>query len=158
MQHLKRGDKMRIANINDIDKIAAIRIKQQKDDWKDEYEDKYDLIEKTKLYLANHLNKDFFASIEEIDDNIIAICCLQIIEYLPQCNDNGRQGYICNVYTEEKYRNKGIQTKLLKEVIKFSIDNDLCELDLSTDNDVAISLYKKFGFVFDTWTMKKEIK
>lgn len=149
---------MRIANVNDIDKIAAIRIKQQKDDWKDEYEDKYDLIEKTKLYLANHLNKDFFAFIEEIDDNIIAICCLQIIEYLPQCNDNGRQGYICNVYTEEKYRNKGIQTKLLEEVIRYSINNNLCELDLSTDNDVAISLYKKFGFEFDTWAMKKEIK
>lgn len=148
---------MRIANNNDIDKIANIRIKQQKDDWKEEYENKYGLFESTKLYLQNHLNKDFLAFIEEIEDNIIAICCLQIIEYLPQCNDNGRQGYICNVYTEEKYRNKGIQTGLLKEVIKYSIDNDLCELDLSTDSDIAISIYKKCGFEFDNWAMKTEL-
>ncbi len=50
---------MRIANNNDIDKISLIRIKQQKDDWKEEYVDKYDLFETTKLYLKNHLNKDF---------------------------------------------------------------------------------------------------
>ena len=42
---------MRIANNNDIDKISLIRIKQQKDDWKEEYVDKYDLFETTKLYL-----------------------------------------------------------------------------------------------------------
>ena len=149
---------MRIANINDIDKIANVRIKQQKDDWKEQYEDKYGLLKRTKAYLEKHLNNDFLAFIEEIEDNIIAICCLQIIEYLPQCNDNGKQGYICNVYTDKQYRNQGIHTKLLEEVIRYSINNNLCELDLSTDNDVAISLYKKFGFEFDNWAMKKEIK
>jgi len=149
---------MRIASKSDIEKIASIRISQQKDDWKEQYEDKYDLLKTTKAYLEKHLNKDFFAFIEEIDNRIIAICCLQIIEYLPQCNDNGKQGYICNVYTDERYRNQGIQTKLLEEVIKYSINNNLCELDLSTDSDIAISLYKKCGFKFDNWAMKKEIK
>ena len=148
---------MRLANINDIDEIASIRIQQQKDDWKEEYEDKYDLIKTTKSYLENHLNKDFFAFIEEKDNNIIAICCLQIIEYLPQCNDNGKQGYICNVYTDKRYRNKGIQTKLLREVINYSVNHDLCELNLSTDNDTAISIYKNCGFKFDNWAMKKEL-
>ena len=59
--------------------------------------------------------------------------------------------------TDEKYRNQGIQTRLLNEVINYSIKNDLCELDLSTNTDNAISLYKKFGFVFDSWAMKKEM-
>lgn len=149
---------MRIANKSDIEKIALIRIKQQKDDWKEQYEDKYDLLKTTKVYLEKHLNNDFFAFIEEIEDNMIAICCLQIIEYLPQCNDNGKQGYICNVYTDEQYRNQGIQTKLLEYVIRYSVNNKLCELDLSTDSDIAISLYKKFGFEFDNWAMKKEMK
>lgn len=148
---------MKIATKDDIDKISIIRVKQQKDDWQDKYEDKYDLINTTKSYLEKHLNNDFFAFVEEKDNDIIAICCLQIIEYLPQCNDNGRQGYICNVYTDEKYRNQGIQTRLLNEVINYSIKNDLCELDLSTNTDNAISLYKKFGFVFDSWAMKKEM-
>lgn len=148
---------MRTANTNDIEKIALIRVKQQEEDWKEEYQDN-DLLNITRTYLKKHLNNDFFAFIEETDNNIIAICCLQVIEYLPQCNDNGKQGYICNVYTDEKYRNKGIQTNLLKEAINYSIENNLCELDLSTDNDIAISLYKKIGFEFDSWAMKKEIK
>lgn len=148
---------MKIADEKDIDKLALIRVKEQKEDWGNEFEDRNDLVFTTKLYLEKHLNKDFFAFIEEIDNNIVATCCLQIIEYLPQCNDNGKQGFICNVYTDEKYRRKGLQKELLSQVIKYSIDNDLCELDLSTSSDSAISLYKKFGFEFDGWAMKKDL-
>ena len=146
---------MRKANKNDIDKIVQIRIKQQKDDWKDEYVDKYNLLKITKTYLEKYLNKNFYAFIEEKDDDIIAICCLQIVEYMPQCNDNGKYGYICNVYTSDEFRNKGIQTNLLEKVINFAKENDLCELSLSTDSEEAISIYKKLGFEFDNLTMKK---
>ena len=149
---------MRLAIKEDIDKIAILRVKEQKEDWKNEYEDKYDLVNTTKLYLEKHLNNDIYVFIEENNDDIIATCCLQIIVYLPQCNDNGKQGFICNVYTEPKYRKKGVQTKLLNEVIEYAKENNLCELDLSTDSEVAISLYKKFGFEFDSWAMKKELK
>lgn len=148
---------MRLATKNDINSLSLIRVNEQKEDWNEEFEDKFDLVNTTKLYLEKHLNNDFFAFVEEIDDNIVATCCLQIIEYLPQCNDNGKQGFVCNVYTNKEYRNKGIQTALLKEVIKFAVDNNLCELNLSTSSNVAISLYKKCGFKFDDWAMKKEI-
>ena len=87
---------MRIANKNDIDEIAQIRIKQQQDDWKNDYDNKNDLLNTTKIYLEKHLNSDFFCFIEEMNNNIIATCCLQVIELLPQCNDNGKQG----IYTE----------------------------------------------------------
>ena len=146
---------MRKANKNDIDKIVQIRIKQQKDDWKDEYVDKYNLLKITKTYMKKYLNNNNYAFIEEKDDDIIAICCLQIVEYMPQCNDNGKYGYICNVYTSDEFRNKGIQTKLLEKVINFAKENDLCELNLSTDSEEAISIYKKLGFEFDNLTMKK---
>lgn len=145
---------MRIANKTDIDKIVQIRIRQQKDDWKDEYVDKYNLVQTTKSYLEKHLNNDFYAFIEEKSNDIIAICCLQVIEYLPQCNDNGKQGYVCNVYTSDELRNKGIQTNLLKKVINFAKENNLCELNLSTDSEKAISMYKKLGFEFDSLAMK----
>ena len=146
---------MRIANKMDIDKIVQIRIKQQKDDWKEEYIDKYNLMNTTKIYLEKHLNNNFYAFIEEKDNDIIAICCLKVIEYLPQCNDNGKQGYVCNVYTRDEFRNKGIQTNLLKEVINFAIKNNLCELNLETDSEKSISIYKKLGFDFDNLTMTK---
>ena len=149
---------MRLANNEDIEKLSNTRIIQQKDDWNKEYEDKNGLFNNTRIYLEKHLNKDFFAFIEEKDNTIIATCCLQIIEYLPQCNDNGKQGYICNVYTDRKYRKQGIQTKLIKYVIEYAKTNNLCELNLSTNSDIAISIYKKFGFEFDTWAMKKDLK
>ena len=144
---------MRKANKMDIDKIVQIRIEQQKAIWKDEYDDKYNLVNTTKKYLEKHLNNDFYAFIEEKGNDIIAICCLQIVEYIPQCNDNGKHGYICNVYTSDDFRNKGIQTNLLKKVINFAKENNLCELNLATDSEKAISIYKKLGFEFDNLTM-----
>ena len=144
---------MRKANKMDIDKIVQIRIKQQKAIWKDEYDDKYNLVNTTKKYLEKHLNNDFYAFIEEKGNDIIAICCLQVVEYIPQCNDNGKHGYICNVYTSDDFRNKGIQTNLLKKVINFAKENNLCELNLATDSEKAISIYKKLGFEFDNLTM-----
>lgn len=148
---------MRLANKNDIECLAMIRINQQKDDWENDYIDKDNLLNRTKLYLENHLNKDFYAFIEEIDNNIVSTCCLQVIEYLPQCNDNGRQGYICNVYTKDEYRNNGIQTRLMEYVIDYAMEKKLCKLELSTDSDKAISIYKKCGFEFDSQTMKKKL-
>lgn len=145
---------MRLSNDNDITTLSKLRIEQQKDDWQNEYEDKYDLFNATRVYLENHLNKDLYIFVKEIDNKIIATCGIQIIEYLPQCNDNGKQGFICNVYTKEKYRNQGIQTSLIKEIIKFSKEKNLSELNLSTDNEKAISIYKKLGFTFDDLMMK----
>jgi len=149
---------MRLANKKDIKELSNLRINQQMDDWKEEYENKLDLFNRTKIYLKKHLNKDLYIFVEEENGNIIATCGIQIIDYLPQCNDNGKQGYVCNVYTKEKYRNQGIQTLLIKRVISFAKENRLCELSLSTDSDEAISIYKKMGFEFDNLMMKLEIK
>ena len=149
---------MRLANKKDIKELSNLRINQQMDDWKEEYENKLDLFDRTKIYLKKHLNKDLYIFVEEKNGNIIATCGIQIIDYLPQCNDNGKQGYVCNVYTKEKYRNQGIQTLLIKRVISFAKENRLCELSLSTDSDEAISIYKKMGFEFDNLMMKLEIK
>lgn len=148
---------MRLSNEKDIEQLSKLRIQQQKDDWDDEYEDKYNLLNTTIEHLNKHLNKDLFIFIEESNNIIIATCGIQIIEYLPQCNDNGLQGFICNVYTDQKYRCKGIQTKLLKQVISFAKEKNLCELSLSTDNDKAISIYKKMGFKFDNLIMSLKL-
>ncbi|MBQ9833639.1 MAG: GNAT family N-acetyltransferase [Bacilli bacterium] len=148
---------MRLSSEKDIEQLSKLRIQQQKDDWDDEYEDKYNLLNTTIEYLNKHLNKDLFIFIEESNNIIIATCGIQIIEYLPQCNDNGLQGFICNVYTDKKYRCKGIQTKLLKQVISFAKEKNLCELSLSTDNDKAISIYKKMGFKFDDLIMSLKL-
>ena len=42
---------MRLATKNDINSLSLIRVKEQKEDWNEEFEDKYDLVNITKLYL-----------------------------------------------------------------------------------------------------------
>lgn len=138
----------------DIKRLKEMRVLQQKDDWNDEFVDKNDLVKRTEEYLMNHLNKDLYILVERFNHEIIATCGIQLIEYMPQCNDNGILGYICNVYTNKEYRNKGIQTKLLKQVIDYAKMKKVCEIQLSTDNQVAIGIYKKLGFVQDEMMMK----
>ena len=145
--------KIEMANNEDIEELSKLRILQQKDDWKKEYEDKTNLYEKTRRYLNKHLNKDIYFFIVKKDNKIIAKCGIQIIEYLPQCNDNGLTGYICDVFTIPEYRRKGFQTKLLKECIEFARKKEVKMIQLSTDNPEAISIYKKMSFKHDKLMM-----
>lgn len=148
---------IKIATNEDIEEICKLRILQQKEDWKEEYVDKFDLYNSTKKFMINHLNKDLYIFLKIINENIVATCGLQIIDYLPQCNDNGKYGHICNVYTVVEKRKQGIQKELLNEVIKFAKEKKLSELSLCTDNKDAIMLYKKVGFYFDSTIMKLEL-
>ena len=151
---------MRIAEKKDIEELSKLRIAQQKEDWDEEYPEGEDerLYEVTKKYLIKHLNEDIIFFIEEQENHIIATCGLQIITYMPQCVESGKEGYICNVFTLREYRRKGIQTKLIDECIKFAKKQNLEILTLSSDNPEAISIYKKFGFERDTLIMQYYIK
>ena len=77
---------------------------------------------------------------------------------MPQCNDQGKIGVICNVYTYKLYRNKGIQTNLLKQAIKVANKYHLNELFLSSNNDQAISIYQKLGFKKSNMIMRLDLK
>lgn len=146
---------MRIAEKKDIEELSKLRVIQQKEDWKEEYPGLYEV---TKKYLIEHLNEDMIFFIEEQENHIIATCGLQIINYMPQCVKSGKEGYICDVFTLNEYRRKGIQTKLIGECIKFAKEQNLEILKLSSDNQEAISIYKKYGFENDTLIMKYYIK
>ncbi|HIR73972.1 TPA: GNAT family N-acetyltransferase [Candidatus Ventrenecus avicola] len=148
---------IRMATNSDIEKICELRIFQQKDEWQEEYIDKFDLYNSTKKFLTNHLNKDLYIFINIIDENIVATCGQQVVDLLPQCNDNGKLGYICNVYTVQSNRRQGFQKTLLNEIIKFAKEKRVHKLSLDTDNKDAIMLYKKLKFYFDNLAMKLEL-
>lgn len=137
----------------DIEELINLRILQQKDEWQEEYEDKNNLKEITKSYLNKHLNNDIYFFVVRENNKIVATCGLQIIEQLPQCNNNGLMGYICNVFTRKEYRKRGIQTNLLNKCIDFANKKDVKMIQLSTDNPEAISIYKKIGFEQDKLMM-----
>ena len=56
-------------------------------------------------------------------------------------NDSGK--LLDEIYLEEKYRNKGIGTKIIMDILN---NNDVVYLWVYKENEKAISLYKKLGF------------
>ena len=56
-------------------------------------------------------------------------------------NDNGK--LLDEIYLEEGYRNKGIGTKIIMDILN---NNDVVYLWVYKENEKAISLYKKLGF------------
>lgn len=151
---------IRQANLEDIDKLSILRVKHQKAEGKEEYNCNDIILQKNaKLFLNRHLNNDYFCFVKEINNEIIATCAIQIIEYLPlYTNLSGKIGYISNVYTKEEFRNKGIQKELMKECIDFLKSRNISIAELGTSNPIAIHLYKKFGFYHNKNAMKSNLK
>ncbi len=150
---------IRQANLEDIDKLSILRVEHQKAEEKEEYScDDLMLQNNSKMFFQKHLNKDYFCFVKEINNEIIATCAIQIIEYLPLCtNLSGKIGYVSNVYTKEKFRNNGIQKELMKECIDFLKEQNISIAELGTSNPIVINLYKKFGFYSNKNAMKADL-
>ena len=59
------------------------------------------------------------------------------------------EGYIFNVAVRESYRNMGVATALINELVTYGKKNNFCfiTLEVRESNLPAISLYSKFGFI-----------
>ncbi len=59
------------------------------------------------------------------------------------------EGYIFNVAVDEKFRNRGIGSGLISEIVTFGKKYNLCfiTLEVRESNDNARRLYSNFGFV-----------
>ncbi len=67
--------------------------------------------------------------------------------------ENGEQRvWLDRYFIDERYQNKGLGKYFLLELINYLQANYHCDrifLSVYKDNEVAIQLYKKFGFVFN---------
>lgn len=149
---------IRLASSDDAIKLTELRLKQQRDDWGLEYCD-YDgkFKERTLRFFKSLDINNCLIFVADLDNKIIATCGVQFVSMLPQCNDNGNYGYIFNVYTLDEYRGNGAQSKLFKFVLNYLKDIGLPEISLETDNEVAINLYKKYGFEFNSMVMTRSL-
>lgn len=91
--------------------------------------------------LENELNNEtslFFVAKEE--NEVIGYIGMSIVI---------DEGYIFNVAVRESYRNKGIATALINELVTYGKKNNFCfiTLEVRESNLPAISLYSKFGFI-----------
>lgn len=135
------------ADTNDIEALVDLKIKQilffnNRDGliMKDENEKR----ENIKKILLQELNKTmhFFIAIDKENNKTVACNGVIIHQMLPD-----KKAYITSVYTEENYRQNGIQNILMKMVLEF-LDNINCKkIELDASNPPAIKLYEKFGFI-----------
>ena len=93
-------------------------------------------INKINNYVKNNVPKLLNNYSNIVVDNKVVGCLL--------LTDKDDGTLLDEIYLEEEYRNKGIGTNIIKEVIS---NNDLIYLWVYKENIQAISLYKKLGFV-----------
>lgn len=92
-------------------------------------------IKKIKAYVNSHISNQRNNYKIIIADNRIIGCILLEKKYDGMVLDE--------IYIEENYRNKGLGTKIIKDVI---LNNSIIYLWVYKENVKAISLYQKLGF------------
>ena len=104
------------------------------------YEYAKDLSENEVNKINNYVENEVPKLLDDYSNIVInnkVIGCLLLTD-----KDNGI--LLDEIYIEEEYRNKGIGTNIIKEVI---LSNDIIYLWVYKKNTHAISLYKRLGFV-----------
>ena len=92
-------------------------------------------IDKINKYVTSEVPKLINDYCNIIVNNKIVGCLLLINK------DDGK--LLDEIYLEEEYRNKGIGTEIIKDILN---NNDIVYLWVYKENKKAISLYKKLGF------------
>lgn len=135
------------ADTNDIEDLVDLKIKQilffyNRDGivMKNENQKREDI----KKVLLQELNKTMYFFIAKDKDTNRVVACNGVIihQMLPEI-----KAYITSVYTEEDYRQNGIQNILMKMVLNFLNEINCKKIELDASNPPAIKLYEKFGFI-----------
>ncbi len=135
------------ADANDIEDLVDLKIKQilffyNRDGivMKNENQKREDI----KKVLLQELNKTmcFFIAKDKDTNRVVACNGVIIHQMLPEI-----KAYITSVYTEEDYRQNGIQNILMKMILNFLNEINCKKIELDASNPPAIKLYEKFGFI-----------
>lgn len=132
-------------DINYIDEIIDLRLKQLKDEGSVE---SFDLKPNLFKFYTEQLISDNFAIFGFIDNNrIIATGSLSIMYKPPYYNcPNGKIGLLSSMYVDPSYRRQGLATKMLDKIVEYAKEND-CSLIHITASKMGELLYTKYGFI-----------
>lgn len=136
--------KYRKADLNDVHQLMELRKKQL---IAEGIEANIDIDKELYDFFNRKLGDNSLRQWLVEDDGIIIACGAVIIYELPPSytNQNGKKGYITNMYTEENYRGKGIATTLLKKLVEEAANSGVSKLWLGA-SEMGRPVYKKFGF------------
>ena len=109
-----------------IEEIIPLRVSLQKYDLRWENKKEFDipveeLINNTRKYLNEHLEKDLYLFGYFKEDRLVSISGFVLEKHFPtNSNLTGIIAYITTVYTKEMYRGRGYQKKLLSYVLNYA--------------------------------------
>ena len=139
---------VRRLNKENIEEIIPVRIELQKVDFENNLGiDEQILIDKTREFLNENLDKDLFMYGTYVNRELVSICGLSIFKYFPQADDlSCKVGYITCVYTKDEYRGKGYQKQVFQKCIELGkqigMFKDKVELSSDKPFEVNISVKK----------------
>jgi GNAT superfamily N-acetyltransferase len=114
-----------------------------------------ELAEAIRRYLLEHLPGDDFAVwVAEVGDQVVATAWLVFFDRPPMpWSLAGREALVLNVYTISDWRDQGIATALMEEIIRFVRATDAGRIQLRT-TEAGEPVYRKVGFVPATSAME----
>ncbi len=132
-------------DISYIEDIVSLRLKQLKDEGANE---SFDLKPNLYDFYKEQLNGDSFAIFGAIEDGkIIATGSLSFVYKPPYYNcPNGKIGLLSSMYVDDRYRRRGIATKMLDLIVNYAKENN-CSLIHITASKMGEMLYTNYGFI-----------
>lgn len=145
---------IRQATPGDIDLLVSLRLDFLREEFGEPAIDGMmpGLRERLEAYFCNHLGKEFFAWVAEIDERAVSsVFCVLDEHPATPASPTGRIATLLNVYTDPVFRRRGIATLLLEAVMREAAERGADRVDLSATS-AGLPLYEKMGFVKSRYT------
>ncbi len=129
----------------ELDTFIDMRIKQLREEGAKE---EIDLVPALKGYYTRHMADGTFVSWLALDgEDIIGTSGMSFVEKPPYFGcPSGKIGLLSSMFTNPKYRRKGIAKELLSRVVNDARDYGCGTIQI-TASDMGVKLYMDFGFV-----------
>ena len=129
----------------ELDTFIDMRINQLREEGAKE---EIDLVPALKGYYTRHMADGKFVSWLALDgEDIIGTSGMSFVEKPPYFGcPSGKIGLLSSMFTNPKYRRKGIAKELLSRVVNDARDYGCGTIQI-TASDMGVKLYMDFGFV-----------
>lgn len=129
----------------DLDSFIGLRIRQLREEGATE---DVDLRPALLDYYIRHMKDGTFVAWLAVDhDRIVGTSGMSFVEKPPYLGcPSGRMGLLSSMYTDPRYRRRGIATELLRKVVDEAKAYG-CGTVQITASDMGVKLYDAFGFV-----------
>jgi predicted GNAT family acetyltransferase len=138
---------IRKANIDDLEALFKSRLEFVQSLRNNEVSISEEFQKNTYDYMKKHIEDDTMVIWMAIDSiEIVSAAMVCYYQLLPTIsNETGNTGYILNVFTDPKYRRKGLATELMNKLKQDAKERNVSKLLLHA-TDMGKLVYEKLGY------------